>query len=59
MIKFAVTRPKERLAAINHGVSMLKWNTDPYLGHYGIKIDPNMTIVGHLGFLPTIQANVI
>lgn len=45
MIKFAVTRPKERLQAINHGISMLKWNLDPYLAHYGMKVDPNMTIV--------------
>jgi eukaryotic translation initiation factor 2C len=44
MIKFAVTRPKERLQAINHGVGMLKWHDDPYLKHYGVKIDPNMTV---------------
>lgn len=46
MIKFAVTRPKDRLIAIDHGVGMLKWSADPYLEHYGIKIDPNMTVVG-------------
>jgi eukaryotic translation initiation factor 2C len=44
MIKFAVTRPKERLAAIQHGVSMLKWQTDPYLGYFGLKVDPNLTL---------------
>jgi eukaryotic translation initiation factor 2C len=45
MIKFAVTRPKQRIEAIEHGVSMLKWGQDPYLKHYGIKIDPQMTVV--------------
>ena len=44
MIKFAVTRPKERLAAIQHGVGMLKWHSDPYLGHFGLKVDPSMTV---------------
>ncbi|PSS06975.1 hypothetical protein M430DRAFT_271769 [Amorphotheca resinae ATCC 22711] len=43
MIKFAVTRPRERIEAIKHGVGMLKWHDDPYLRHYGVKIDPNMT----------------
>lgn len=45
MIKFAVTRPKERIASIQHGIGMLKWNTDPYLAHYGVQIEPNMTVV--------------
>jgi eukaryotic translation initiation factor 2C len=44
MIKFAVTRPRERLAAIQHGVGMLKWHTDPYLKYFGVQIDPNLTI---------------
>ena len=44
MIKFAVTRPKERIASIQHGIGMLKWHEDKYLGHFGIKIDPNMTM---------------
>lgn len=43
MIKFAVTRPKERLTAIQHGVGMLKWHSDPYLSFFGLKVDPNMT----------------
>jgi eukaryotic translation initiation factor 2C len=43
MIKFAVTRPKERLSAIQHGVGMLKWQSDPYLNFFGLKVDPNMT----------------
>jgi eukaryotic translation initiation factor 2C len=45
MIKFAVTRPKERLGAIKHGVGMLKWNEDPWMKHYGLVIDPNLTLV--------------
>ncbi|TVY80632.1 Protein argonaute [Lachnellula suecica] len=44
MIKFAVTRPKQRLESINHGVGMLKWHQDPYLNYFGVKVDPNMTI---------------
>ncbi|KAF8860682.1 eukaryotic translation initiation factor-like protein 2C 2 [Acephala macrosclerotiorum] len=43
MIKFAVTRPKERLASIQHGISMLKWNQDPYLKHFGLQVDGNLT----------------
>lgn len=43
MIKFAVTRPKQRIDAITFGTGMLKWNEDPYLKHYGVKIDPEMT----------------
>lgn len=45
MIKFAVTRPKERMKAISHGIGMLKWHEDPYLKHYGLRIDQNMTVV--------------
>jgi hypothetical protein len=48
MIKFAVTRPKQRIESINHGVGMLKWNEDPYLKHFGMNIDPNMTLVSLL-----------
>ncbi|KAM0178275.1 hypothetical protein ACHAPF_003640 [Botrytis cinerea] len=44
MIKFAVTRPKVRIQSIEHGLGMLKWNEDPYLAHYGFKIDRNMTM---------------
>jgi eukaryotic translation initiation factor 2C len=58
MIKFAVTRPKERLQAISHGISMLKWNVDPYLGHYGMKVDPNMTIVSTFALLYLYQTNI-
>lgn len=45
MIKFAVQRPKQRIEAINHGVGMLSWHNDPYLRYYGMKVDPNMTVV--------------
>jgi eukaryotic translation initiation factor 2C len=45
MIKFAVTRPKQRIESINHGVGMLKWNEDPYMKHFGMRIDPQMTLV--------------
>lgn len=44
MIKFAVTRPKERLGAIQTGIGMLKWAQDPYLNHFGVKIDTNLTL---------------
>lgn len=58
MIKFAVTRPKERIAAINHGVDMLKWHADPYLNHYGIKVDPTMTLTNAMVLKnPEIQYN--
>jgi eukaryotic translation initiation factor 2C len=45
MIKFAVTRPKQRIESINHGVGMLKWHEDPYMKHFGMSIDPTMTLV--------------
>jgi eukaryotic translation initiation factor 2C len=38
MIKFAVTLPKERWAAVQHGLQMLDWPNDPYLQAYGMKI---------------------
>lgn len=55
MIKFAVTRPKERLKSIQHGIGMLKWHEDRYLRHFGFTVDPNMTSVNlaHLQFLIT------
>jgi eukaryotic translation initiation factor 2C len=40
MIKFAVTLPSARWAAIQQGVSLLNWQNDPYLRHYGIKVNP-------------------
>ena len=42
MIKFAVTRPKERLESINHGLKALDWAGDVWHANYGLKINPNM-----------------
>ncbi|KAF2129769.1 eukaryotic translation initiation factor 2C 2 [Dothidotthia symphoricarpi CBS 119687] len=39
MIKFAVTLPKERWAAVQHGVRLLNWANDPYLRHYGLQVN--------------------
>lgn len=38
MIKFAVTLPKDRWAAVQQGVRLLNWANDPYLRHYGLQI---------------------
>jgi eukaryotic translation initiation factor 2C len=38
MIRFAVTLPRDRWAAVQAGVRLLNWNTDPYLNHYGLQI---------------------
>ena len=45
MIKFAVTRPKQRLESIQHGIGMLKWKDDHYLKYFGMEVDSNMTVV--------------
>lgn len=42
MIKFAVSRPQQRKAAIERGMAMLDWGNDAYLRNYGLDIDPNM-----------------
>lgn len=44
MIKFAVTRPPQRLQSIAQGVKMLDWSNDRYLKHFGITVDPNLTV---------------
>jgi eukaryotic translation initiation factor 2C len=41
MIKFAVTLPKERWAAVQQGVRLLNWANDPYLRHYGLQVSAN------------------
>lgn len=41
MIKFAVTLPKERWAAVQQGVRLLNWEKDPYMKHYGLVVNPN------------------
>ena len=56
MIKFAVTLPKERWAAVNQGVRLLNWANDPYLKHYGLQINPNASKVKALILPPpTVQ----
>lgn len=42
MIKFAVTRPNDRLAAIETGLKMLSWQKDPAFQHYGLQIQGTM-----------------
>ena len=42
MIKFAVTRPEGRKAAIDTGLKLLNWSEDKYLKNYGLQIDRNM-----------------
>lgn len=39
MIKEAVTPPKSRWAAIQHGVDTLDWRNDQFLNNYGLIID--------------------
>ncbi|KAG8529183.1 uncharacterized protein KY384_005818 [Bacidia gigantensis] len=43
MIKFAATRPAKRLEGIREGLGHLKWDQDPFLMKYGLKIDREMT----------------
>ena len=45
MIKFAVTLPKDRWAAVQQGCRLLNWPNDPYLSHYGLQINPNASKV--------------
>jgi eukaryotic translation initiation factor 2C len=45
MIKFAVTLPKERWAAVQAGANLLNWPKDPYLKHYGLKVNPTASKV--------------
>ena len=42
MIKFAVTRPEGRKAAIAAGLEILNWSGDRYLQNYGLQIDNKM-----------------
>jgi eukaryotic translation initiation factor 2C len=39
MIKFAVTLPATRRSHIENGVRLLDWANDPYLLHYGLKVN--------------------
>jgi len=45
MIKFAVTRPKERASHIMKNVEALGWGSDKYLREMGITVSPEMTKV--------------
>jgi eukaryotic translation initiation factor 2C len=55
MIKIAVTPPSERGAAIDLGLKMLNWPSDPILQKYGMKINTNKAIVeGRLIPAPTV-----
>ncbi|KAI9759848.1 MAG: Histone chaperone asf1 [Chaenotheca gracillima] len=42
MIKFAVTKPKERLEDIEYGLGQLAWDKDPFLKGYGMGIASQM-----------------
>ena len=42
MIKFAATRPNGRKAGIETGLNHLAWDQDPFLKHYGMKINRRM-----------------
>lgn len=41
MIRFAVTLPKDRWAAVQQGVRLLNWANDPYLRHHGLQVNQN------------------
>ncbi|KAJ9611980.1 Protein argonaute [Cladophialophora chaetospira] len=51
MIKFAVSRPRVRLDAINEGKKWLNWDGDTYLQNYGLKIN-NQQIKTQARILP-------
>ena len=56
MIKFAVTPPDQRWAAVEHGLKMLDWSKDPVHQHFGMKIDTKPTTVqGRLLPAPKVQ----
>ena len=42
MIKFAVTKPAERMAAIEYGLKMLDWQNDQAFKEYGLEIQGSM-----------------
>ncbi|RWA07022.1 hypothetical protein EKO27_g8075 [Xylaria grammica] len=44
MIKFAVTRPRERKDDITKGFQLLNYANDEYLAGFGIKVSPNMQV---------------
>lgn len=42
MIKFAVSRPQQRMNATNEGKAALNWAGDKILNHFGLRIQPEM-----------------
>lgn len=56
MIKFAVSRPPQRMISIKNGLETLKWDSDPILNRYGIKIaDQMLTTKARLLDAPAVQ----
>lgn len=56
MIKFAVTLPTQRWAAVEEGVKLLSWPKDPYLEHYGLTISKEPAkVTGHLLPPPSLR----
>ena len=56
MIKFAVTRPPQRMISIRNGLQTLNWEKDPILNRYGIKIATQMlTTKARLLDAPAVQ----
>jgi len=45
MIKFAVTAPPERWQAIDHGLKMLDWSSDPVIQAFKVRVNPSRTNV--------------
>lgn len=42
MIKFAVSRPQQRMQATNEGKNALNWAGDPILKHFGLQVSSDM-----------------
>lgn len=58
MIKFSVTKPADRQQSILAGTKMLAWDQDPYLKHYGLKIEASPIITkARVLDAPVIQMN--
>lgn len=56
MIKFAVSRPPQRMVSIRNGLQTLNWDHDPILNRYGIKIANQMlTTKARLLDAPAVQ----
>lgn len=56
MIKFAVEPPPDRWTSIQHGLKMLQWDQDPVIKAFGVKVNPNRTVVnGRIIPAPTVR----